>query len=326
MSLKISKAGLLDTVQDQGRYGYRHQGINPGGAMDRFAASLANALLGKDLHAPVIEMHFPAAQIRFQKPAVICLTGADFAPQINGEPIEVFQPLAVNKNSLLSFKNKRRGARCYLSLLNEIQIEPWLNSYSTNLKAAAGGYRGRRLQKEDEINFAPIAFRLEGPFVFLPWKYHAPENLSNEVEFIPGPEWNWLTVKSQTNFLNDAFAITPASDRMGYRLQGETLEQAVNAQLVSSAVNFGTVQLLPNGQLIVLMADHQTTGGYPRVANLINVHLPKLAQMNAGDAIRFVMTTVGEAEEKYIEQQKYLRRLQNTCKLKVENRLDAHRH
>lgn len=317
---------MLDTVQDLGRYGYQHLGINPGGTMDRFSASLANALLGKEFTAPVMEMHFPAAQILFQKQAVICLAGADFSPCINDEMVPAHQPIAVAENTVLTFKNKRNGARCYLSVLNELQLTPWLNSYSTNLKAAAGGYKGRRLEKGDEIHLASIAFQLENAFALLPWRYHTANDVSNEIEFIPGPEWNWLTTKGQTHFLNDAFVITPASDRMGYRLQGEILEQVVQEQLVSSAVNFGTVQLLPNGQLIVLMADHQTTGGYPRIANVITSHLPKLAQMNAGDAVRFVMTNVDEAEENYIEQQKYLSSLQNTCKLKIENWLHAHRH
>src|SRR5690348_5327335 len=135
MSLKIIKAGLLDTVQDLGRHGFGHQGINPSGAMDRFSASLGNALLGKELNAPVIEMHFPAAKIHFQTEAVICLAGADFTPLIDGNEIHIHQPVAVNKNAVLSFTRIRNGARCYLALLNELRIESWLNSYSTNLKA-----------------------------------------------------------------------------------------------------------------------------------------------------------------------------------------------
>lgn len=324
MHLKITKAGLLDSVQDLGRYGYQHQGVNPGGAMDRFAASLANALLGKELQAPVLEMHFPAAQILFDEAAVVCLTGADFLPCINGESIPLHQPIAVKKNSLLSFKEKLHGARCYLSLLNELKAEPWLNSFSSNLKAGAGGYKGRSLQKGDELSFASIVFKTEGGrdvsnSVHLPWRYNTTMELTNEIEFIPGPEWDWLTTNSQRDFLNSSFSISPASDRMGYHLQGETLEQQTEVQLVSSPVNFGTVQLLPNGQLIVLMADHQTTGGYPRIANVISAHLPKLAQRNAGENIKFSMTTVEAAAEKLVAQQKYLQQLQNTCKLKIEN-------
>jgi antagonist of KipI len=324
MSLEIIKAGLLDTVQDTGRYGFQHQGINPGGAMDRYSACLANALLGKELREPVVEMHFPAAKILFRKKAVICLAGADFTPLLNGDEVSIHQPVFVDKNSVLSFNGKRKGARCYLSVLNSLAIEPWLNSYSTNLKASAGGYYGRRLEKDDEIRFADLEIKIQKEFILLPWRYNLADNAKNDIEFIAGPEWNWLSTKSQTSFLNNAFLITPLSDRMGYRLEGEVLEQQRKEQLISSAVNFGTVQLLPSGQLIVLMADHQTTGGYPRIANVISAHLPQLSQLNAGDKIAFVITSRKVAEEKFMAQQKYLHSLQNTCKLKIENWLKLH--
>jgi antagonist of KipI len=324
MRLKIIKAGLLDTIQDGGRYGHRHLGINPGGAMDPFAAGLANALLGKNLLSPVMELHFPAAQLQFSQPAIICLTGADFTPCINSREVPINQPIAVGENAVLSFAKKRSGARCYLSLYNKLQLEPWLNSYSTNLKAAAGGFRGRQLLRNDAIAFANIDFQIVSDFVLLPWKYKASQNTRRVTEVIAGPEWSWLKEKSQKDFLQHPFLITPASDRMGYRLQGETLEQEVKQQLVSSGVGFGTVQLLPNGQLIVLMADHQTTGGYPRIANIITAHFPLLAQKNAGEAIRFALTTVEEAQTKWMAQQEFLTGLQNTCKLKLQIWMHAH--
>jgi len=326
MSLKITKAGILDTVQDTGRYGFQHLGINPGGAIDHFSASLANALLGKDFNAPVIELHFPASTFLFQQACVVCLTGADFMPCINDVPITLQQPFFVNTNAVLQFKSVKKGARCYLSLLNELKIQKWLGSYSTNLKAGAGGYKGRRLEKEDELPFTSrqLPAMNTNSFMPLPWRYNDPIIVSNELEFIPGNEWDWLDVKSQTYFLNNGFAIMPASDRMGYRLQGEKLLQQNKQQLVSSAVSFGTVQLLPAGQLIVLMADHQTTGGYPRIGHVISAHLSKLAQMKPGDEIKFVMTTQGKAEEKYAAQQEHLSRLQNTCNLKMQNWLHAH--
>lgn len=326
MSLKIIKAGLLDTVQDGGRYGYQHSGINPGGAMDRFAATLGNALVGKELNAPVVELHFPAAQIRFQKPAILCLTGADFEPVINGNAVAMNTPVAVNEGAVLSFRKKRSGARCYLSVLNALQLPPWLKSYSTNTKVSAGGYKGKRLEKGDEINFEPIEFTIQKEFQLLPWKYHFDETRNNEIHFVPGPEWDWVTTRSQTFFLNNSFRITPASDRMGFRLQSEALEQSNKEQLISSAVSFGTVQLLPNGQLIVLMADHQTTGGYPRLANVISTHLSKLAQLSPGEELRFVMTSLSKAEEGLVAQQKFLLGLQNTCKLKIQTWLNANRH
>jgi antagonist of KipI len=324
MSLTISKAGLLDTVQDGGRYGFQQQGINPGGAMDRFSASLANALLGNELAAPVIEMHFPASQLIFQQPTILCLAGADFNPMINGKEIALYQPIAVGEGAVLSFAKRRNGARCYMALAAPLQIAPWLNSYSTNLKAAAGGYQGKRLQKGDTIKYKAVFFSIANAMTALPWQYRPSSERPTAIEVLPGPEWNWITPESQTAFLANRFLITPSSDRMGYRLQGEQLVQEKREQLVSSAVSFGTVQLLPNGQLILLMADHQTTGGYPRMATVSRVHLPVLAQMAAGETFRFSLTTVGAAEESWIAQQKRLQHLQNTCKLKLQNWLNAH--
>ena len=328
MSLKIIKAGILDTVQDEGRFHYQQWGINPGGVMDRFSASLANALLGNELNNPVIELHFPASQFLFKQSCIICLAGADFSATINGVAVSNHQPLLLTANSLLSFTALQKGARCYLSIFNNLQLEKWLGSYSTNLKANAGGWKGRKLQKEDELSFSSLSLpaKIMEDFLTLPWRYKEDEILSNEIEVIAGNEWAWLTTKNQTSFLNDHFTISNSSDRMGYRLQGEPLQQERQEQLVSSAVTFGTIQLLPNGQLIVLMADHQTTGGYPRIAHVTAVHLPRLAQRNPGDEVRFTLSSIEAAEEKWISQQHYLMQLQKTCNLKMQNWLHAHRH
>ncbi|RYZ59437.1 MAG: biotin-dependent carboxyltransferase family protein [Chitinophagaceae bacterium] len=324
MSLQITRAGLLDTIQDAGRYGFQHLGINPGGAMDRFAASLANALLGKNLQAPVIELHFPSAQVVFQQPAIICLAGANFSTTINGTSVPLHQPIAVGKGATLMFTRKLSGARCYLSLYNELQLTPWLNSYSTNLKAAAGGFAGRKLLRGDVIAFSDLNMGVEKDFEILPWQYKAEQVHSNVIDVIAGPEWDWLTNESKALFTNNVFSISPASDRMGYRLQGEGLQQDNKEQLLSSGVGFGTVQLLPNGQLVVLMADHQTTGGYPRIASVISAHLPRLAQKGTGESLQFAQTSVAAAEAKWIRLQKFLHDLQNTCKLKLQTWRNAH--
>ncbi|NTS40158.1 biotin-dependent carboxyltransferase family protein [Flavisolibacter sp. BT320] len=324
MSLQITRAGLLDTVQDLGRYGYQHLGINPGGAIDRFAAALANALLGKDLQAPVIELHFPAAEIRFQQPAIICLAGANFSPCINGTSVPLHQPIAIEKDVAISFTRKVSGARCYLSIYNELELAPWLNSYSTNLTAVAGGFKGIKLLRGDVIPFSDLDMRLKKDFEILPWQYKAEQVHTNVVDVIVGPEWDWLTEESKASFTKNRFTISPASDRMGYRLQGESLAQEKKEQLLSSGVGFGMVQLLPNGQVVVLMADHQTTGGYPRIASVISAHLPRLAQMGAGESLQFAFTTIDKAEAKWVRLQKSLHDLQNTCKLKLQNWRNAH--
>jgi antagonist of KipI len=321
MSLRIIKPGILDTIQDGGRYGYQHQGIHPGGSMDRFSARLANALLGKFPDGPVIEIHFPAPQIRFEIPTVIALTGADFSPVINGIPVPLDHPIAINSKSNLQFSHLEIGARCYLSVLHDFKIEKWFGSYSTNVTAGAGGYNGQPLRKDDRIEFSgsyDVSDLLKGKdFHVLPWKANDVVDTRNEIECLMGNEWNWLTKEAQQDFLQNWFLISNEADRMGYRLNGAPLAMSRQDQLVSSAVTFGTIQLLPDGQLIILMADHATTGGYPRIANVISAHLPILAQKKPNSSIRFKMVDLPTAEKKVFEQKKYLQQSQNACKFRM---------
>lgn len=327
MSLSIIKAGLLDTVQDTGRWGYQHLGVNVSGAMDRFSAQLANALLGKELNEPVMELHFPAATIQFQAPTIVCLAGGDFTPAINGKTIPLHQPVIVARGAVLAFKGWKSGARCYLATLHSWKLERWLGSYSTAYKLGAGGLAGRPLKEGDVLAFwesmdSPLLSQTTSVHL-LPWMAEGVHTTFEEVQFVIGNEWYELNTAMQTQFLNQIFTIALASDRMGYRLIGAPLYTEKPVQLVSSAVSCGTIQLLPDGQLIVLMADHQTTGGYPRIGHVISAHLPRLAQARPHDTFRFDLTNNGVAEEKLEAQHKYLAQLQNACKFKIENLLHA---
>lgn len=326
--MKIIRQGVLDTIQDLGRYGYQYLGINCNGAMDRFCMQLANALLGKELDCPALEIHFPSSQILFEKETLICITGADFFPTINDQAIPLDRPIAVARKSILKFDKLQTGARCYISILNELKLDKWMNSYSTNLKSSTGGFHGRGFAKNDIIPFCNglkfASLLHQKSFVVFPWKANDVVDTRNEIEFLLGSEWHWLTKEAQDLFQEQWFQITNEADRMGYRLAAQALEVKNNEQLVSSAVCFGTVQLLPNGQLIILMADHQTAGGYPRVAHVISAHLPILAQKKPNDVLKFKMTSLEEAEKKIINQKKYLRQLQIACKFRMEEFLNAH--
>jgi antagonist of KipI len=325
MSLKIIKAGIQDTIQDLGRYNYQWLGINPGGAMDRFSARVVNILVGNHPTDAVVEMHFPAAAFLFETDTMIAIGGADFSPTVNGEPIPLWQPVIVNQNSVLQFEQLQSGARCYLGIQGGLQIVPWLNSYSTNLKVAAGGFHGKALQKGDTIGFQNqndlSALLLTKELVILPWAadiHWDPSPANDRIAVIPGNEWDWMEMDSQNNFLKEAFLIQQASDRMGYRLNGSPMVSMNKIELISTAVNFGTVQLLPDGQLIVLMADHQTTGGYPRIAHIITAHLSRLAQRRPGEKINFYRTDIPAAEKLWVLQQQHLLQLQNACKFRLE--------
>lgn len=329
MNLRIIKAGVLDTVQDLGRYGWQHEGVNPGGAMDKVAAQVANILVGNDPQQAVVELHFPASAFFFEQPALISLSGADFTASVNGEEIPILQPVLLSKFSILQFHGIQSGARAYLAVYGGFDIPRWLNSYSTLLKAGRGGFKGKTLQKDDEIpmcstaDLAPVIGKKE--FQVLPWK--ADPGLSSDragrVLLLYGNEWNRLTESSKEKFLNQSYSITPRSDRMGYHLLSGSLTATTKEEVVSSPVNFGTIQLLPEGQLIVLMADHQTAGGYPRLAHVITAHQSALAQMKPGEQIRFKFTDQQTAEQLLLQQQQHLRQLQHACSFKLEEFLHA---
>lgn len=329
MSVQIIKAGIMDTLQDGGRYGYQHLGINPSGAMDRYAMQTANLLVGNDLAEAVIEMHFPASVFLFGYPALIAIGGANFSATINGDPVPHLQPLWVNKNDVLQFHKPAEGARACLAIAGGLHIKPWLGSSSTNLKAGCGGNEGRCLQKGDELLFRQSfpATPGQSEFKVLPWKADISwGDEIQEVAVLPGNEWNRLSTESKENFSMTSFVITQQSDRMGYRLNNIPLPVMTHEELVSTAVSFGTIQLLPDGKLIILMADHQTTGGYPRLAHVISAHHSKLAQLKAGNKIRFRFTDLATAERLYLKQQQHLLQLQNACTFRLEQYFNAATH
>jgi antagonist of KipI len=310
MSLLISKPGILTTVQDLGRNGFRRFGINQSGAMDRIAFRLINSLLGNDETEAVLEMHFPAPEILFEEPAVCALGGADFSAILNGEPVENWRLFLAPKGSLLKFGQRSSGNRAYLAVKGGFGVVPWLKSTSTNLPARIGGFDGRKLRPGDRIPFKrpitgrPPRFIQKISNSMIPFYSKFPT-----VRVVAGAEFDDLTAVSRRNFLNENFTISRNSDRMGFRLIGEPLHLIQNKELVSSAVSFGTIQRLPDGQLITLMADHQTSGGYPRLANIISTDLPLIAQLGANDQVAFHLISIGDAESLLIDFENNLNKL-----------------
>lgn len=305
MSIKVIRQGVLDTLQDTGRYGFQHWGINPGGAVDRYAARVVNLLVGNPMNETVIEMHFPSGQFLFEKDALIAIGGAEWQPFLNDRPLPVWQPVIVRRNTILQFRGGGSGMRGYLAIAGGIEAESWLGSTGTGLSIVKGGFRGRKLQNGDAIIFKECEIDWQTwvhddhLLQTLPWKanvapvYHNP----NTLFFTRGKEWDTLTETSRYAVSSQGFMVKPASDRMGYQLQGPALKRVHEEELISSAVTSGTIQLLPSGQLIILAADHQTTGGYPRVGHIISAHLPKLAQLKPGQFVRFHTAELSVAEK-----------------------------
>jgi antagonist of KipI len=228
--------------------------------------------------------------------------------------------------SILSFKKQISGSWCYLALFHDLFLENWLDSYSTNTRINAGGYKGRRLRKNDVILFEDPGLKFIAHHTTL-LHWHANniyEDQGKALCFMKGSEWNWLSRDAMETLEKNYFTVSAQSDRMGYRMEGNALQAVEQKQLVSSPVCAGTMQLLPNGQMIVLMADHQTTGGYPRIGYLSSVSVPLLAQQSRGTYIRFKSVTLEDAETDLLRKLHYLEDLEEACHEKLKNFTDAY--
>ncbi|MBC9929760.1 biotin-dependent carboxyltransferase family protein [Chitinophaga qingshengii] len=321
MSIVVLHQGLLDTIQDKGRYGFQHLGINPGGVMDRIAMSVANALTGNPADEALLELHFPAGKYLFETPALIALSGADFSAAVNGEALPLHQPRYVPAGAILTFNKLATGARCYLAVRHGFSLTPWLGSYSTHLKAAQGGFEGRALRKGDKLAVRlPLPPTGKAQTDLFPWKAATGHlyNKQDTIRILPGICWDMLDDSSQQQLLTGSFRVSQHSDRMGFRLSGTSLHTRSKVEQLSSGICKGAIQLLPDGQLIILMADHQTTGGYPVVAHVITADMPALAQYQPGQILQF--STIGQeaAEEMLFQQERAIRYLQHACQLRLE--------
>ncbi len=249
--MQIIKQGIADSIQDAGRYGFQHLGINPNGAMDIIAAQTANLLAENDLNEAVIEFHFPAPVILFKQQSLIAVSGADFSAMVNDIPVPVNTPLIIEKNCVLQFKKPVNGARAYLAARGGFELQPWLNSFSTNTKAGAGGFEGRNLMKQDEIHFRSAqnynAVLQQKDCEILSWhaslkNFYSPSNI---IRITTGSEYDHLIDDAKKILQSSSFNISNQSDRMGYRMKGENLLLKNERQLISSCVTKGTIQLLP---------------------------------------------------------------------------------
>ncbi len=321
MSIKIIKAGVLSSVQDGGRYGYQHLGINPCGAMDKVAAAISNFLVGNDASEAVIESHFPASQLFFEQDALVALTGADFGAMINDKLIPINNPIFISRNTVLQFTKPLFGAISYLAVGGGFNSENWLNSNSTDIKILKGGIQNI-LKKNTIITFKNkvcfIKFLQNNDSLILKYSVNSKNfyTKNNFIRFVEGIEYDVLNINSKHNLENQNFSVSSKNDRMGYHLIGKILNKEFELEMISSAVTKGTIQLLPNGKIIVLMSDHQTTGGYPQIANIISADLPKFAQLKSGDSFYFKKINIEEAEELHEKILLELKNIKNACLLK----------
>lgn len=283
--IQVLKAGLHDTFQDLGRAGFRHLGIPVSGAMDIWSHQLANGLVGNPNDFPTLEIVLKGGEYLFLNEAVIAITGGDFQPKINGKRIDNYQSYQVETGDVLKLGFAKSGSKAYLAVQGLADIQQHFKSYSTYTYGKFGGHEGRILKKNDEITIRNDNFKFE--------KKRVPEHLLPQfkaltiIRVLKSPEWNWLAKNSQQQLFEQEFTVSNDSNRMGIRLLSEPLTPIVKEKMLSSGTAVGTLQLLPNGQLVALMNDGQTTGGYPRIANVITADLGRLSQVPPNGKVKF---------------------------------------
>jgi antagonist of KipI len=310
-AIQVIHSGFFTTVQDGGRFGYQKAGVSVGGVMDSFASRLANLLVENDPNEATLEITMNGPTLRFETDALIAICGGSFRCTLNGESVSMWKPLVARSGDILSIGACQNGYRAYVAFAGGLDIPLVMNSRSTHVQAHIGGFHGRALQSGDVLPLRSNTLTIpESP---IRWGIaFSTRNYINArrkiVRVVEGPEYHMFTEQSQERFFSSTYEVTTQSDRMGYRLQGQALERMTNQEMVSEAVTFGTIQVPKNGQPIVLMADCQTTGGYPRIAQVIRIDLPILAQARPGDLIQFQKISWQEAQRLYIEREQEIKK------------------
>jgi antagonist of KipI len=333
LSIKVIRPGLLSSIQDLGRYGMQKHGVIVSGAMDSFALRAANILVGNEEGEAALEITIVGPKLQFLEDSLIAICGGHLSPTVNGQTIPEWRPVLVKSGSLLSFGAVQAGCRAYLAVAGGFDVARVMNSRSTYLRAKIGGFQGRPLKKGDVLQFQPpyhLAIRRiqhlyekAGTNLVAVSEWSISKNIlpayreNPLIRVLQGGQFHWFTAESREQFFHEEFLVTPQSDRMGYRLNGPKLLLSQPQELISEAVTAGTVQVPTVGHPIILLADRQTTGGYPKIAQVATVDLPVLAQVKPGETVRFQEIQLEEAQSLLRSRETELQQLKQGVKLKV---------
>lgn len=302
--LKVVDGGFLTTVQAAGRVGWARYGVPPSGPLDWPALQMANSLVGNAAGAAGLEVTLTGPVLRASHACLMAVCGAEFELWVDDLPVPMWHAILVRPGHELRFGQRRSGARAYLAVSGGIALEPALGSCATCLPGNFGGLQGRALRRGDCLPLGePDGDRLARAGRAWPRQMRPCYQSNPTVRVVMGPQDDHFTPEAIQIFLSSAYRILAASDRMGYRLEGLRLAHCGRAEIVSDGVVTGSIQVPADGQPIVMMADHQTTGGYPKIATVIRADVPLLAQCLPGDHVRFQAVSVAEAQAAWREQQ-----------------------
>lgn len=328
MGIRILKGGMMTTVQDLGRTGYQSQGFSVAGVMDVRSFKIANLLLDNPENEAVLEFTLIGPTLEFTSATIIAITGGDFQPTINGEPAPMYTAIYMNKGDILKFGSAVTGSRGYIAFSSYLEIPVVMGSRCTNMKSQIGGFKGRKLQAGDYMNF-----RIKRRYLpFFLSRHLEPEDFGSDSEtlrVVMGPQDSQFSKQGIKTFLTGEYTVTSEFDRMGCRLDGAYIAPKESSDIISDGIAFGSIQVPSHGKPIILLADRQTTGGYAKIATVASVDIPKLVQRKTDHKIHFKAITVQEAQELYkkemMELDKMRKLIHKPCKEVLECRLVAKR-
>ena len=303
MSVLFEKGGILTTVQGSGRTGWQQFGVTEAGAVDQRSFKLANLLVDNDENEAVLEATLSGPALRFLADNVFAITGADMSPCLNGTPIPTYSATAAKKDDVLSLGAAKNGFRTYIAFAGGLDVPVVMGSKSTYLPAKFGGYKGRRCEAGDVLNFlAPRAALPNMSARKIQKESFGQGDVTLRV--VTGPQQSSFTDKGYETFFTTPYKVTNECDRMGVRLEGSIIEHVKDGNIISDGIVFGAIQVPSNGQPIIMLADRQTTGGYTKIAAVISVDIPLIAQSRPGDVVHFQEISVYEAQELYMEERR----------------------
>ncbi len=307
-AIRVVAAGLLTSVQDLGRFGHGELGVAPAGAADPLSLRIGNRLLGNDEGAAALEMTLVGGTFAFERPAVFAVTGSEFAAHLDGAEVAPWAATDAVEGQTLHVGPTRSGARAYLCVRGGIEVPPVLGSLSTHLLVGLGGLEGRPLRAGDRLAVGDRACGPRPRAAFEPRR--VPGLLRRDVlRVTPGPQARWFSTAALETFHAQAYRVTESSNRMGLRLEGSSALTGARRELVTEGVCPGAVQVPPGGQPIVLLVEHPTTGGYPKIASVVSPDFHALGQLRPRDVVRFEPVSFDAARALLLEQEKVLREL-----------------
>lgn len=301
----VIKPGMLTTVQDSGRWGFQSCGVPVAGPMDPVSHRLANALVGNDRDAATLEVTLLGPELEFDDERLVAVAGAEFALTVDGRATPSNAPFIVAAGSHLRFGARGRGARAYVAIAGGVAVPKTLGSRATHLISCMGGVGGRALTAGDRLPLgdpAHLPRMVLGPQVAT---VELPDRHAR-IRVLPGPQVDYFAANALDVLQSAPYTIAQNSDRMGFRLNGPALTHARGADIISDATPLGVLQVPGSGQPIVLMADRQTTGGYPKIATVIAADIAVAGQLAPADTIAFVVCTPAEAMAALIAQERAL--------------------